>query len=121
MVIDAFNMLMYAEYTTLYCNTNQIVYKVAINHELLKVSQWLAANKLSLNVGKTKFMVFHNRNKAVSYPEHLNGNKLERVAQCNCWVYDFACKPVLGQTYYMCTYFSESVKSNRYNICIHVD
>ena len=84
MVTDVFNMLMYADDTTLYCNINQNVSEVVINNELLKVSQWLAANKLSLNVGKTKFMVFHLRNKVVSYPDlHLNGNKIERVTQFN--------------------------------------
>ena len=31
-----------------------------INLELCKISDWLAVNKLSLNVQKTKFMVFHN-------------------------------------------------------------
>ena len=46
MVTDVFNMLMYADDTTLYCNINQNVSEVAINNELLKVSQWLAANKL---------------------------------------------------------------------------
>ena len=51
MVTNVLNMLMYADDTTLYCNINQNVSEVAINHELLKVSQWLAANKLSLNVG----------------------------------------------------------------------
>ena len=84
MVTDVFNMLMYADDTTLYCNINQNVSEVVINNELLKVSLWLAANKLSLNVGKTKFMVFHMRNKVVSYPDlHLNGNKIERVTQFN--------------------------------------
>ena len=32
-----------------------------INLELSKISQWLAANKLSLNVGKSKLMIFTNR------------------------------------------------------------
>ena len=87
MVTGAFNMLMYADDTTLYCNINQNVSEVVINNELLKVSQCLAANKLSLNVGKTEFMVFHMRNKVVSYPNlHLNGNKIERVTQFNFWV-----------------------------------
>ena len=53
-----------------------IVTEVAINNELLKVSQWLAANKLSLNVGKTKFMVFHMRNKVVSYLDLYMATKL---------------------------------------------
>ena len=77
MVTDVFNMLMYmyADDAILYCNINQNVSELVINNELLKVSQWLAANKLSLNVGKTKFMVFHMRNKVVSYPD---GNTIDR-------------------------------------------
>ena len=76
---------MYADDTTLYCNINQNVSEVTINNELLKVSQWLAANKLLISVGKTKFMAFHMCNKVASYPDlHLNGNKIERVTQFNC-------------------------------------
>ena len=51
-------MLMYADDTTLYCNINQNVTTEVINGKLLKINQWLGANKLSLNVSKTKFMVF---------------------------------------------------------------
>ena len=36
-------------------------YESLINNELDKVVTWLEANKLSLNVSKTKFMIFHNR------------------------------------------------------------
>ena len=84
MVSDVFNMFMYADDTTLYCNINQNISEIEINHELWKVSQWLAANKLSLNVGKTKFMIFRMRNKVVSYPDlQINGNAIERVTQFN--------------------------------------
>ena len=40
-----------------------------INTELTKVSEWLAVNKLSLNVKKTKYMVFHTPQRKVTYPE----------------------------------------------------
>ena len=77
-------MLMYADDTTLYCNINQNVTAEVINGELLKINQWLGANKLSLNVSKTKFMVFHTHNRSVSYPDHqINGNKIERVTEFN--------------------------------------
>ena len=77
-------MMMYADDTTIYCNIDQNVSDEVINMELSKVSQWLAANKLSLNVAKTKFMVFHMHQKAVTYPDlYLNGNKIERVTQFN--------------------------------------
>ena len=54
------------------------------NNELSKVSQWLAANKLSINVTATKYMFFHLHKKVVTYPDlQLNGNKIERVTQFN--------------------------------------
>ena len=75
---------MYADDTTLYCNFNQNISGIKINHELWKVSQWLAAKKLSLNVGKNKFLVFCTPNKFVSYPDlQVNGNTIERVTQFN--------------------------------------
>ena len=45
------------------------IYLDIINNELTKVSEWLAANKLSLNVKKTKYMVFHTPQRKVTYPE----------------------------------------------------
>ena len=84
MVNDVFNMLMYADHTTLYCNIKQNISEIEINDELWKVSQWLAAKKLSFNVCKTKYMVFRMRNKFVSYPDlQINGNTIERVTQFN--------------------------------------
>ena len=43
-----------------------------MNQELEKVTLWLAANKLSLNVGKTNFMIFKSKNKNVHYKETVN-------------------------------------------------
>ena len=84
LVSNIFDMLMYADDTTLYCNINQNVTAEVINRELLKINQWLGANKLSLNVSKTKFMVFHTHNRSVSYPDlQINGNKIERVTEFN--------------------------------------
>ena len=37
-----------------------------MNDELLKIVDWLTANKLSLNVKKTNFIIFH------PYQKHLN-------------------------------------------------
>ena len=53
-----------------------------INKELENVHNWLAVNKLSLNVKKTKFMVFHTRqhNIQLHIPELKIGNKtIDRV------------------------------------------
>ena len=54
-----FEMVMYADDTTLYCNIDSgHTSSTMINDELKKISRWLAANKLSLNVRKTKYMFF---------------------------------------------------------------
>ena len=46
--------------------------------------EWLEANKLSLNVAKTKFKVFHTSKRLVKYPNLLiNGRPIERVTQFN--------------------------------------
>ena len=37
-----------------------------INHELIQISNWLSANKLSLNVSKSSFLLFHPPQKKLS-------------------------------------------------------
>ena len=52
--------ILYADDTTL-SNTIQIppMSPLNMNNELAKVYDWLAVNKLSLNVKKTKYVIFH--------------------------------------------------------------
>ena len=84
LVSNVCNMVMYADDTTLFYNIDNNVTEDVINRELLKVYEWLGANKLSLNVAKTKFMVFHTSNRLVRYPNLLiNGRQIERVTQFN--------------------------------------
>ena len=70
---------MYADNTTLFCNIDNNVTEEVINRERLKVYEWLGANKLSLNVAKTKFMVFHTRYQNLL----INGRPIERVTHFN--------------------------------------
>ena len=65
---DIFKFIMYADDTTLFTsikNSNEDNVQIQlINNGLSKISDWLLANKLSLNAAKTKFMVFnmpHNK------------------------------------------------------------
>ena len=75
---------MYADDTTLYCNINQNIGEELINAELTKLWEWLGANKLSLNIAKTKYMVFHTSKKNVIYPNlKVNNNNIERVIEFN--------------------------------------
>ena len=73
-------MLMYADDTTLYCNFNKDINEMIINRKLYKVSTWRSANKLALNVSKTKFIMFRTLNKGMHYPMlKLNDTVIERV------------------------------------------
>ena len=76
---------MYADDTTLFCDFDNINNtEETINDELIKLTEWLGCNQLSLNVNKTKFMLFHSNRKAVNYPNLLINNiNIENVAEFN--------------------------------------
>ena len=63
---NKFDYILYADDTTLVSNTstfkshnNQLIILENINIELLKISDWIAVNKLSLNA-KRNYMLFHH-------------------------------------------------------------
>ena len=75
---------MYADDTTLYCNLDDSTSETLLNNKLTKITDWLSSNKLSLNVKKTKFMVFYPPKGKVNYPTlKLNNVNIERVSQVN--------------------------------------
>ena len=76
---------MYADDTTLFCDFDNINNtEETINDKLIKLTEWLGCNQLSLNVNKTKFMLFHSNRKAVNYPNLLINNiNIENVAEFN--------------------------------------
>ena len=58
-----------------------------INQELNKISDWMAVNKLSLNINKTKFMIFHYPQRKLS-PENIphlkiNGITIQQTKEFN--------------------------------------
>ena len=78
---------MYADDTTIYLNledfdSNNL--EIEINAELQKVSLWLKRNKLSLNLDKTKPMIFHRQQKMVKELNIIiNETNIERVQSFN--------------------------------------
>ena len=72
-----FFFFFYADDTTLFSTLNKFVNAQNINPdtiiiiELAKINEWLEINKLSLNVTKTKFMVFHTQQKHIELLKHL--------------------------------------------------
>ena len=65
-----FKFIIYADDTNLLASHKNLPYLINhTNYELAKISTWLKANKLSLNIGKTSFMFFKNRhNTRLIYP-----------------------------------------------------
>ena len=81
-----FNYIMYADDTTLYWNLEDFVdcdTETAINRELQKINLWLQRNKLTLNVDKTKFMIFHKRKKVPNLSIALNDATITKVDTFN--------------------------------------
>ena len=52
-----------------------------MNEEIIKINEWMIANKLSLNAKKTKFVLFRPLRKKVTYHEklYINHNEIECV------------------------------------------
>ena len=78
---EYFNFILYADETTL-SSTIRIpsVSLININNELAKVYDWLAVNKLYLNIGKTKYVILHAINKRIEgvIPDlEINGMPLD--------------------------------------------
>ena len=78
-----FNFTLFADDTSLYysCkNTNNL--ENVVNTELAKISDWLSANRLSLNVAKSKLLYFtnKNRNSLRDIQIKINGETLKEVA-----------------------------------------
>ena len=87
-----FDFVLYADDTTVfssieYAFTEQSIdQKDEINDELQQVGDWLAVNRLVLNVEKTKYMVFHPYQKDISSLNTelcINGEHIERVNNFN--------------------------------------
>ncbi len=65
---NLFKFIIYADDTTL-SNTMEIVIseinnadiEALINRELAFISDWLKSNKLSVNINKCKYMIYHTR------------------------------------------------------------
>ena len=79
---DVFKFILFADDTSLfYSHKNKHEAAEILNSELSNISQWLAANKLSLNVGKSKLLIFSNQKSKNNEDIELfiNGERLKEV------------------------------------------
>lgn len=59
--------------------------EIMVNREMKKVSNWLTSNKLTLNVSKTKFMLFSHDNEEIQNFKLKIGN--ENIEKCSFYKY----------------------------------
>ena len=87
-----FKFILYADDTTLFSALDYLpsldipASSELINKELARVGEWLIINRLSINITKTKYMLFHPKQKDVSHmtlEPTLNGEKIEQVDSFN--------------------------------------
>ena len=75
--------ILYADDTTaLYSSPNLDLLVDTVNDELVHVDEWTKANKLSVNLDKTKFMIFSTKSSIGNFNVKLNNQSIERV---NCF------------------------------------
>lgn len=72
--------IMFADDTTVFlkCNKNENI-SIILNEELKKLATWFQVNKLSLNVNKTKYIVFSCRGQAAYLNESVSINNVQVV------------------------------------------
>ncbi len=55
-----------------------------INRELAFINDWLKSSKLSLNINKCKYMIFHTTHKKVNLVQlHIQNTNVSRVYEFN--------------------------------------
>ena len=84
-VSNVFSSVLFADDTTLlYSSNNLQELPATVNNELSNIMQWLNANRLSLNIEKTNFMIFRLRGKTEVCPTiHICGAEIQEVDSAN--------------------------------------
>ena len=82
-----FDFHIFADDTNLFCSHKSLItLEALINENITHVSSWLIANKLSLNIDKTNYIIFHPPQKVTNYRMRLFiTNKV--IKQENCIKY----------------------------------
>ena len=80
-VSSALFSILFADDTTLFCRAKSLhELSTVINNELSNVMKWLNANRLSLNIDKTNFMIFRPKGKNEICPSiNINGSIIKEV------------------------------------------
>ena len=75
---------MFADDTNLFCSGKDLQeLESIVNAQLTGVQEWLTLNQLTLNIKKSKFIIFKSHKKPLKRELHLqlSGNDLQRVEE----------------------------------------
>jgi len=80
-VSDLLKFILFADDTTILCSDSDIAsLTTKVNRELDKLFNWFAANKLSLNIAKTNYMIFNGGTESnITHPITINNTAIEKV------------------------------------------
>ena len=75
------SFILFSDDTNLFFSNNFVCLYNSMNQELKEITLWLSANKLSLNLSKTHFMVFRSKNRKMLNDMliTINGKTIEKV------------------------------------------
>ena len=79
---EILSTILFADDTNLFLShKNLVTLKETMNRELSKIASWLSANKLSLNIKKTHFIIFKSRGKKSNQNVSItiNNQEIEQV------------------------------------------
>ena len=79
---EILSIILFADNTNLFfSHKNLFTLKETMNRELSMMASWLSANKLSLNIKKTHFLIFKSRGKKSNQNVSItiNNQKIEQV------------------------------------------
>lgn len=82
-----FRFIMYADdINIIFSHPDQKMLNLVVNEEVQSLCDWFKANKLQMNIGKTKYMIFQSSKKQICYPNlsiKMENVEIDRVATTN--------------------------------------
>ena len=79
-VSNLLTFVLFADETNIFCsNENVEVLQATLNRELAKLFVWFSINKLSLNLGKTNYMLFRSRPPDLELHLKINNAEIPKV------------------------------------------
>lgn len=81
-VSKSLQSVLFADDTNFFCSGEDLkTLAVCVETEMVNLKKWFDENKLSLNLNKTKFMVFTNKRKDENILLNIDGVSIERVSE----------------------------------------